>query len=138
MAIGLYFRSLYQGQLERYDNGILRPQHVVLYIIKNATYCGKLKSLLQGQERFYVNFEFRPTVHHYIDDFIFFAPWYSVLAIAVFIFFRLYGGMWRYAGINDLNRIIFANLATTVIQVVGTLIIGKRMPITYYIIGEVH
>ena len=32
MAIGLYFRSLYQGQLERYDNGILRPQHVVLLI----------------------------------------------------------------------------------------------------------
>lgn len=87
--------------------------------------------------RFYVNFEFRPSVFHYIDDFISFIPWYSVLSILVFILFRLYGGLWRYAGINDLNRIAVANICTTIIHIVGTLLVGKRMPITYYVIGGI-
>ena len=85
--------------------------------------------------RFYVNFEFRPTVTYYLTDFWTFAPFYTVLAIAIFAAFRLYGGMWRYAGMNDMNRIILANLASTLFMVVGTLIFVRRMPISYYVIG---
>ena len=85
--------------------------------------------------RFYVNFVFRPTVTYYLTAFWQFAPYYTVLAIAVFAAFRLYGGMWRYVGINDMNRIIMANVCTSVIQIVGTVLFIRRMPITYYIIG---
>lgn len=87
--------------------------------------------------RFYVNSEFRPTVSYLLSDWARFAPFYSILAIIVFALFRLYGGMWRYAGINDMNRIIGANACTTVIMVVGTLLFIRRMPITYYGIGAV-
>ena len=87
--------------------------------------------------RFYVNFEFRPTVKYYLTDWLHFAPFYTVLAIVVFAVFKLYGGMWRFAGINDMNRIIGASLVTTAIQVVGTLLFIRRMPITYYIIGAI-
>lgn len=85
--------------------------------------------------RFYVNFEFRPTVSYYLTDFATFAPFYTVIAIAIFWFFKLYGGMWRYAGINDMNRIIMANGCTIVVQVLGTVLFIRRMPITYYVIG---
>ena len=90
--------------------------------------------------RFYVNFEFRPSVNYYLTDWLRFTPFYTVLCILVFALFRLYGGMWRYAGINDMNRIIAANAVTVVIQVLGTLIVlgfRRRMPFTYYIIGAV-
>ncbi|MBQ8630063.1 MAG: hypothetical protein IJX67_02725 [Oscillospiraceae bacterium] len=87
--------------------------------------------------RFYVNSEFRPTVSYLLVDWASFAPWYTVICIAVLMLWRLYGGMWRYAGINDMNRIIAANVCTCVVQVVGTLIFVRRMPITYYAIGAV-
>jgi len=85
--------------------------------------------------RFYVNFEFRPTVTFYLTDFATFAPFYTVLCLVVFAAFHLYGGMWKYAGLNDLNRIIAASAATTVIQVLGTMLTVGRMPVTYYFIG---
>ena len=87
--------------------------------------------------RFYVNNEFRPTVSYYLTDFWTFAPFYTVLCIIVFWLFRLYGGMWQYAGINDMNRIIGASLVTAVIHIVGTALFIRRMPITYYFIGMI-
>ncbi len=51
--------------------------------------------------------------------------------------FKLYGGMWRYAGINDMNRIIGANACTIVVQIVGTALFIRRMPISYYVIGAI-
>ena len=85
--------------------------------------------------RFYVNNQFRPTVSYYLTDFAKFAPFYTILCIIVFACLKLYNGIWRYAGINDMNRIIIASGITCVIQVVGTLLFVRRMPITYYVIG---
>lgn len=45
--------------------------------------------------------------------------------------------MWRYAGINDLHRILLANVVTCVIQVAGTLLFVNKMPFPYYVIGAV-
>jgi len=87
--------------------------------------------------RFYVNSEFRPTVSYYLTDWLHFTPFYTVIAIIVFAIFKLYGGMWRYAGINDMNRIIGASITTAILHVVGTLIFIRRMPITYYVIGAI-
>ena len=87
--------------------------------------------------RFYVNNEFRPTVSFYLTDFLTFAPFYTVLCIVTFWLFRLYGGMWQYAGINDMNRIIGASLTTAVIHIAGTALFIRRMPITYYFIGMI-
>ncbi len=114
-------------------NSIARDLWIVLLdiIAVDASY------LLALLIRFYVNFEFRPTVQYLIGDWMKFSPFYTVLAIAVFAAFRLYGGMWRFAGINDMNRIIGASAVTTVIQIVGTALFIRRMPITYYVIGAV-
>ena len=87
--------------------------------------------------RFYVNNEFRPTVSYYQTDFLTFAPFYTVICIVVFWLFRLYGGLWQYAGINDMNRIIGASVVTAIIHVFGTALFIRRMPISYYIIGAI-
>lgn len=85
--------------------------------------------------RFYVAFEFSSLAGKYLNYFYQFAPYYTVMAIIVFACFRLYGGMWTYAGLNDMNRIIGANIVTAIIHVAGTLLFVARMPISYYIIG---
>ena len=104
---------------------------VLLDII--AVNAGYLLALLI---RFFVNGEFRlVALQDYLPAFWQFAPFYTVLSILVFILFRLYGGMWRYAGINDMNRIIGANACTAIIHVIGTCLFVRRMPITYYAIG---
>ena len=85
-----------------------------------------------------MNFQLRPVaVDRYLPAFIGFAPWYTILSLIIFMMWRLYGGLWRYAGINDMNRIILANLCTTVVQIAGTSLFFTRMPITYYLIGAV-
>ena len=88
--------------------------------------------------RFYVNFNLRPVAaERYFPAWEHFAPFYTILCIFVFIAFRLYGGMWRYAGINDMNRIIIATLVTSVINIAGSCLFFTRMPITYYILGTI-
>lgn len=85
--------------------------------------------------RFYVNMKFMPSIGNYIPAFWSFAPWYSIACVIVFACFKLYGSMWKYAGIYDLNRVVLANIVTAIVQVVGTLIFVMRMPITYYVLG---
>lgn len=82
--------------------------------------------------RFYINNEFIPGSIYYIDVFYRFAPIYTLICIVVFYAFHLYGGIWRYAGIRDMNRIVLGNIVTTVVQIAGTLLFYRRMPRSYY------
>ena len=82
----------------------------------NAAYFGAL--LL----RFSINNRMDPLIENYLDTVIYFAPIYTVICIVVFILFRLYGGMWRYAGIRDVNRILIANVITAAVHVIATVI----------------
>ena len=120
-------------KLKKIWNVIARDLWIVLLdiIAVNMSY------FLALMTRFYVNGEFRPTVNYYLTDWLSFTPFYTVLAIIIFILFRLYGGMWRYAGINDMNRIIGANVCTVVIHILGTALFVRRMPYTYYMIGGI-
>lgn len=85
--------------------------------------------------RFFVGGKFYTSLRELPYIYSHFAPFYTIICLIVFFAFRLYGGMWRYAGIYDINRIIGASAVTTAFQVVGTLIFVKRMPLTFYFIG---
>lgn len=87
--------------------------------------------------RFYVNFEINEWAVRFIPAFRAFAPWYTVCCLVIFGAFKLYNNRWKYAGLNDLNRILLANLATFVVQVAGSMVFVLRMPVTYYVIGAV-
>ena len=87
--------------------------------------------------RFYINNQFRPVADLYLPTFWAFAPIYTGICLIIFFLFKLYSSKWQYAGINDFNRILLANLVTAVVQVVVTLLFYTRMPITYYVLGAV-
>ena len=82
--------------------------------------------------RFYINNEIVPGIVSFIGVFYNFAPIYTLICIVVFYAFHLYGGLWRYAGIRDMNRIVLANIVTTFIQIFGTITFYSRMPRSYY------
>ena len=94
----------------------------------------------------YVNGVFR-FGEYYQDYFWTYIPFYTVAALIVFSFFRLYGGMWQYAGLHDLNRLVTANIITAVLHVgISILVISfipgheensSRMPTSYYVIGAI-
>ena len=42
--------------------------------------------------------------HSYQNTLFAFAPFYALICVAVFAFFRLYNGMWRFAGMHDLTN----------------------------------
>ncbi len=92
--------------------------------------------------RFYVQNQMTDeALLYYLPAWANFAPFYTVAAIVVFALFRLYGGMWQFAGINDMNRILGANAVAALLHVIGTTFImppgggHMRMPVTYYVIG---
>ena len=72
----------------------------------------------------------------YVPWFLQFAPVYTVFCLLVFWRMRLYGGMWRYAGINDMNRILISGAICAAFMVIGTIIVfPSRMPYTFYVLG---
>ncbi len=120
-----------QDMLKRFGNALAKD----LWIMVLDVVAVNLSYFLALMIRFYVNNQFRPTVSYYLTDFVRFAPFYTVLCIVIFALFKLYNGMWRYAGINDMNRIILASATTCLVQILGTVFFIRRMPLTYYIIG---
>lgn len=85
--------------------------------------------------RYFVGGRFLSSMKDLPSIYTYFAPFYTIFCIIVFFIFRLYGGMWRYAGVSDINRIIGASVVTTIFQVAGTLLFVQRMPISFYLVG---
>ena len=86
--------------------------------------------------RFYVHFKFTSGIGDFREYYLIFTPYYTVLCLIVFYVCGLYNGMWRYAGLDDMNRIILANVITAAVQFFGTRLFVGRMPTSYYIIGS--
>ena len=85
--------------------------------------------------RFYINGKFSELGVPYISAFFKFAPYYTVCALIIFALFNMYNMIWRVAGINDLKRILLANVCTFLVQYIGSHVFVRRMPTSYYIIG---
>ena len=60
---------------------------------------------------------------------------YVVICVIVFLIFRLYASIWRFASYRELRNLLIATVITLAINVAGTSLILGRMPASYYIFG---
>ena len=85
--------------------------------------------------RFYINSQFYDSGAKYMHMFWEFTPVYTGICMIVFLLFRLYSGVWRYVGVNDVRKLILANSITCIMQIGVSLLVIGRMPISYYGMG---
>ena len=64
-----------------------------------------------------------------------FAPVYAVICLIVFLLFKLYNSIWRFASYTELTRLVMAALVTAVLHAVGITVLFQRMPASYYVAG---
>ena len=71
----------------------------------------------------------------FIEPAIIIAPFYTSIMLCVLGLMRLYRSVWRYASVPELMRVFGASVIGGFVQIAGTLIFLRRMPISYYAIG---
>lgn len=97
--------------------------------------------------RFDCNFTRVAAESNFLHNFLCFAPAYTVIAICIFEACRMYSSIWRFVSYNELARVVFASIITTVIYIVGMSLIGllnipgfitsPGLPVSCYILGAV-
>ncbi len=73
----------------------------------------------------------------FLNNFIYFAPIYTVVSIIIFRLLRLYNSIWRFASFSEMVRTMLASLFTGVFHTIGISLIFGRMPVSYYMFGFV-
>ena len=86
------------------------------------------------------DFSFSAIGKQYLDPYLKIMPLCAVGAVILFVIFKLYHSIWRFASISELERIIKAwvvfTVATAVIVFIDEKINGiRRLPISVWIIG---
>ena len=64
-----------------------------------------------------------------------FTPAYAMVGLIVFILFKLYNSIWRFASFNELIRVFLASLVTAGLHAWGITFLFYRMPMSYYLAG---
>ncbi len=59
----------------------------------------------------------------------------AAVSIIIFIFFRMYSGMWRYASFSELVRTSFGSVTSSILHAILITQLVERMPLSYHILG---
>ena len=62
-------------------------------------------------------------------------PFVTAATLAVMFLLKLYNSLWRFASYNELEKTIAASIANVAFQFVFMCVYGRRMPVTYFVIG---
>lgn len=62
-------------------------------------------------------------------------PLHTLVMLIALASMRLYQSVWRYASLPEMMRVFSASLISIGFQILGTLVLFRRMPISYYFIG---
>ena len=71
----------------------------------------------------------------YLMGWMRYVPIHTVVCLVVFCLLHLYRSLWRFASYNELKHAGIAVSLTAALHVVGTLLLIRRMPISYYVVG---
>ena len=83
------------------------------------------------------DFKFGNMDMHYVDYEITYLPVNIIITLVLFILFKLYRSVWRFASTTELLNVIGACSGSIVIQIIGMSMLHMRMPISYYLIKYV-
>ena len=64
-----------------------------------------------------------------------FTPAYAMVGLVIFILFKLYNSIWRFASFTELIRVFLASLVTAGLHAWGITFLFYRMPMSYYLAG---
>ena len=73
----------------------------------------------------------------YLDPYYQFIFPFAAGSIIIFILFRMYSGMWRYASFSELVRTSLGSITSSVLHAILITRFIQRMPLSYYILGAV-
>ena len=59
----------------------------------------------------------------------------AAVSIIIFILFRMYSGMWRFASFSELVRTCLGSVISSILHTILITVLIHRMPISYYILG---
>ena len=94
---------------------------------------------LSGFLALYIRYDFRFSNMEmgYVDCEIRDLPINLIVTIVLFVLFRLYRSVWRFASTTELLNVIGACSGSILAQIVGMSIWGMRMPVSYYLMKYV-
>ena len=110
-------------------------QVISLYLVVYDIIAVNLAYLMALWFRFDCRFSLIPEV--YLKAWIQFAPFYTVLCLAVFTVLKLYRSLWRFAGYSELLRVTVATVLTGFLHYVGITLFFEAMPISYILFGMI-
>ncbi|MBQ7143856.1 MAG: polysaccharide biosynthesis protein [Oscillospiraceae bacterium] len=85
--------------------------------------------------RFDFRFSLIPEV--YLDKWLRFAPFYTVLCLGIYWAFHLYKSLWEFASYDELKNLMISTGIAVVAHAVGIILLFGRMPNSYYLLGAV-
>ena len=81
------------------------------------------------------DFEYSQINPIYLDSYKSFIIYYALICIAIYTVFKLYRFVWRFVSYNELLRTTAAVFICFLIELIGTLLFVRRMPISYYMMS---
>ena len=94
---------------------------------------------LSGFLALYIRYDFRFSNMdmQYVDYEIQYLPASIVVTLVLFVLFKLYRSVWRFASSAELLNVIGACSASIILQIIGMSILHMRMPVSYYLMKYV-
>ena len=94
---------------------------------------------LSGFLALYIRYDFRFSNMdmQYVDYEIQYLPASIVVTLVLFVLFKLYRSVWRFASSAELLNVIGACSASIILQIIGMGVLHMRMPVSYYLMKYV-
>lgn len=94
---------------------------------------------LSGFMSLYIRYDFRFSNMdmQYVNYEIRYLPVNLIISLILFVLFKLYRSVWRFASSAELLNVVKACTASIVVQIIGMGILKMRMPVSYYLMKYV-
>ncbi len=105
---------------------LYRKIFLIIYDILAITASSVLALLIRYE------FVYSEIEREYLQSVYSFLPITVLIMLVVFSLLKLYDSLWAFAGANEMQNIVAASGVTAVVNGIGLMIAGKRVPRSYY------